>query len=134
MVRSVSPIYYVTFTTAVLTASLVLFQGFNMTDSIGTLSLLYGFLIIFSGVYLLNYRGNDADRHKSSDESLANGAVADGAGDVRTRLALQDSPRSSEETQREDRTGLMQFYDVRTDGYMLQDLSRDSEERVDEGG
>lgn len=107
MVRSVSPIYYVTFTTVVLTASFVLFQGFNVTDTIETVSLLSGFLIIFSGVYLLNYPSNDADGYKSSIERLANGAVTDGAGDVRISLVSQDSSRSSEETQCEDRTGLI---------------------------
>ncbi|MCJ1261326.1 hypothetical protein MMC22_001190 [Lobaria immixta] len=103
----VSPIYYVTFTTVVLTASFVLFQGFNVTDTIETISLLSGFLIIFSGVYLLNYPSNDADGYKSSIERLANGAVTDGAGDVRISLVSQDSSRSSEETQCEDRTGLI---------------------------
>ncbi|KAH9223149.1 magnesium transporter, partial [Leptodontidium sp. 2 PMI_412] len=50
----VSPIYYVTFTTGVLTASFVLFQGFNMTSVIETTRLLCGFMIIFCGVYMLN--------------------------------------------------------------------------------
>ncbi|KAK7204441.1 magnesium transporter NIPA-domain-containing protein [Myxozyma melibiosi] len=50
----VNPIYYVTFTTCTLVASAILFKGFNTTSVVNTLSLLCGFLIIFSGVYLLN--------------------------------------------------------------------------------
>lgn len=106
MIRSVSPIYYVIFTTAVLTASFVLFQGFNMTSGIGTMSLLCGFLIIFSGVYLLNYHEKDADG--SSDERLAGENVAHSDGDDRTRFSLQELPRFSGETQCEDRTRLIQ--------------------------
>ncbi len=128
-----SPIYYVIFTTAVLTASFVLFQGFNMTNGISTLSLLCGFVIIFSGVYLLNYSGNDADGHKSSDERLADEIEADGTTRIaRTRLSLQGLPRFSEESQSEDRTRLMHSYGGRDDGYMLRDISRDGEERVNE--
>ncbi|ODV91713.1 hypothetical protein CANCADRAFT_55528 [Tortispora caseinolytica NRRL Y-17796] len=50
----VNLLYYVTFTTATLTASFLLFGGFNTTDATNTISLLCGFLTIFSGVYLLN--------------------------------------------------------------------------------
>lgn len=54
-----TPLYYVTFTTATLCASFILFQGFNTTDPVNTISLLCGFLIIFSGVYLLNLSRGD---------------------------------------------------------------------------
>ncbi|CDK25784.1 unnamed protein product [Kuraishia capsulata CBS 1993] len=50
----VNPLYYVTFTTATLCASFILFRGFNTTSSVNIISLVCGFLIIFSGVYLLN--------------------------------------------------------------------------------
>jgi len=50
----VNPIYYVTFTTATIVASLILFQGFNTTDAVNTISLLDGFLVTFIGVHLLN--------------------------------------------------------------------------------
>lgn len=50
----VNPIYYVFFTTATIIASAILFQGFNTTDAVNTISLLMGFLVIFMGVYLLN--------------------------------------------------------------------------------
>lgn len=104
MICSVSPIYYVIFTTAVLTASFVLFQGFNMTSGIGTMSLLCGFLIIFSGVYLLNYHEDDGSSH----ERLAGEDIAHRDGDNGGRFSLQELPRFSGETQCEDRTRLMQ--------------------------
>ena len=58
---SVNPLYYVTFTTCTLTASFILFGGFNTTDAINTISLLCGFLTIFTGVYLLNLAREDPD-------------------------------------------------------------------------
>ena len=51
----VNPLYYVTFATSTLCASYILFQGFNTTLTIITISLICGFLIIFTGVYLLNF-------------------------------------------------------------------------------
>ena len=50
----VNPLYYVTFTTFTLVASFILFRGFNTSSAVDIISLLIGFLIIFSGVYLLN--------------------------------------------------------------------------------
>lgn len=118
-----------------------------MTDTIGTMSLLCGFLIIFSGVYLLNYPGGDTDARKTSDERLA-GAIADRAGDVRRRFSLQTLPPrfSDDESQYEDRdrdrdrTGLMRSYVAGGgrgggrggEGHVLRDLSRHGEEGVDE--
>jgi len=64
----VSPIYYVTFTTAVLTASFLLFQGFNVTDEVKSASLLSGFLTIFTGVYLLNFNGSDVEPQNNDYE------------------------------------------------------------------
>ncbi|KAG9948457.1 DUF803-domain-containing protein, partial [Aureobasidium melanogenum] len=40
----VNPLYYVTFTTCTLVASFILFQGFNTSDAVNTISLLCGFL------------------------------------------------------------------------------------------
>jgi hypothetical protein len=110
MVYSVSPIYYVTFTTAVLTASFVLFQGFNITDTVKTISLLCGFMTIFMGVYLLNFPDSNSNCHKR----LAN---VDGA----------ESSRSSEETQYDHTT-----YGVGPDGHELQryDSRIDGEEQA----
>lgn len=50
----VNPLYYVTFTTCTLVALFVLFRGFNTALPVNVILLLIGFLIIFSGVYLLN--------------------------------------------------------------------------------
>ncbi|KAG0174675.1 hypothetical protein DFQ30_003438 [Apophysomyces sp. BC1015] len=50
----VNPIYFVFFTTATITASAILFQGFNTDDTVNVVSLMCGFLIIFAGVYLLD--------------------------------------------------------------------------------
>ncbi|TKY85484.1 hypothetical protein EX895_005646 [Sporisorium graminicola] len=49
----VNPIYYVFFTTSTILASVLLFQGFNTTTA-PAVSLLGGFIVIFTGVYLLN--------------------------------------------------------------------------------
>jgi hypothetical protein len=59
----VNPLYYVTFTTFTLCASFILFEGFNTSDPVNTISLLCGFLVIFSGVYLLNLSRGDPDGH-----------------------------------------------------------------------
>ncbi len=100
---SVSPIYYVTFTTAVLTASFILFQGFNMTDEVKSMSLLAGFLTIFTGVYLLNFNGSDIDE-RPLDAALEY-ELASGLGSARSspsinRVSTQTagSPRPSRDT------------------------------------
>lgn len=58
-IYSVNPLYYVTFTTATLCASFIMFKGFNTAGAVNTISLLSGFLVIFSGVYLLNLSRKD---------------------------------------------------------------------------
>ncbi|KAI3404311.1 hypothetical protein KGF56_002831 [Candida oxycetoniae] len=57
----VNPLYYVTFTTFTLAASFILFRGFNTSSAVNIISLLIGFLIIFSGVYLLNISREESD-------------------------------------------------------------------------
>ncbi|KAI9276952.1 membrane protein [Phascolomyces articulosus] len=61
----VNPIYFVCFSTATITASAILFQGFNTDDPVNTVSLICGFVIIFAGVYLLDSiaRGNNSGSH-----------------------------------------------------------------------
>ncbi|KAF9067093.1 magnesium transporter NIPA-domain-containing protein [Rhodocollybia butyracea] len=51
---TVNPMYYVGFSTATIVASLILFQGFNTTDTTNTVSLLCGFVVTFLGVHILN--------------------------------------------------------------------------------
>lgn len=50
----VNPIYYVCFTTATIIASAIMFQGWHTSSYANTISLICGFMIIFSGVYLLD--------------------------------------------------------------------------------
>lgn len=46
--------YYVGFSSSVIVASLILFQGFNTTDYTNTLSLVAGFVVTFFGIHVLN--------------------------------------------------------------------------------
>ncbi|KAG6909926.1 hypothetical protein DXG01_014448 [Tephrocybe rancida] len=50
----VNPMYFVGFSSATITASLILFQGFNTSGATNTVSLLCGFAVTFAGVHLLN--------------------------------------------------------------------------------
>ncbi|CAO0797289.1 unnamed protein product [Mucor circinelloides] len=61
----VNPIYFVCFTTATIIASAILFQGFNTDNPINVASLICGFVIIFTGVYLLDSiaRGSGQEAH-----------------------------------------------------------------------
>ena len=86
---SVNPLYYVTFTTATLCASFILFRGFNTTDAVNTLSLLSGFLVIFSGVYLLNLSRDDPNGHKLLNGHTSDGVPTDGLTGLQTRHSMQ---------------------------------------------
>jgi magnesium transporter len=153
---SVNPLYYVTFTTFTLLASFILFRGFNTTDAVNTISLLAGFLTIFTGVYLLNLSREDPDGNNLGINSDANargkyaevdGIPTDGLGAIQTRMSMS---RRSEETHRRsnswslrspitgrfegdrvrfgsgDQQHLMHSYDVDANG--LGDLTEDSDE------
>ncbi|KAI8332237.1 magnesium transporter [Chlamydoabsidia padenii] len=72
----VNPIYFVFFTTATIVASAIMYRGWHTSDAVNTVTLICGFLIIFSGVYLLNSMGKinhttkfDADEEKKMDVS-----------------------------------------------------------------
>ncbi|KAG2189657.1 hypothetical protein INT46_008174 [Mucor plumbeus] len=77
----VNPIYFVCFTTATIIASAILFQGFNTDNPVNVASLICGFIIIFTGVYLLNsiarsslsgnhhLHGNDPSEDDEADEN-----------------------------------------------------------------
>jgi hypothetical protein len=145
----VNPLYYVTFTTATLCASFILFSGFNTTDAVNTISLLCGFLVIFSGVYLLNLSRGDPDGHK-----LLNGKIPDEDGiptdplatfqtrrSMQARRSLDPHRRSSSLTfspggilRGESRhasaesAGLMHNYDVEHNAFGLSDLVEDPQE------
>jgi hypothetical protein len=83
----VNPIYYVMFTTATLIASFVLFRGFNTSDPVNTISLLCGFLIIFTGVYLLNL--SRTDPHGTNRAIDDNGIPTDGLSGITSRRSMQ---------------------------------------------
>ncbi|KAF8439536.1 DUF803 domain membrane protein [Terfezia claveryi] len=84
----VNPLYYVTFTTATLCASFILFRGFNTSDPVNTISLLCGFLIIFSGVYLLNHSRTDPNGTRLAVSS-PEGVPTDGITGFQTRRSMQ---------------------------------------------
>ncbi|KIX07919.1 uncharacterized protein Z518_02573 [Rhinocladiella mackenziei CBS 650.93] len=140
----VNPLYYVTFTTATLCASFILFQGFNTTDAVNTISLLCGFLVIFSGVYLLNLSRGDPDGHR-----LLNGKIPDEDGiptdplaglqtrrSMQARRSLDPHRRSSSLTFSPgglrnvsgESAGLMHNYDVEHNAFGLSNLVEDPEE------
>jgi hypothetical protein len=139
MICSVNPLYYVTFTTATLCASFILFKGFNTSDAVNTISLLCGFLVIFTGVYLLNLSRSDPDGHKLLGGKDTEGVPTDGIASIQTRRSMQ-SRRSLEPHRlstgsigygRSDRDGLIHSYDEENGGFGLTDLAEESDEDSD---
>ncbi|KAK5152344.1 hypothetical protein LTR16_001805 [Cryomyces antarcticus] len=148
----VNPLYYVTFTTCTLVASFILFRGFNTSDAVNTISLLCGFLVIFTGVYLLNLSRDDPeganirggpesidpdDPQTHFKYSMDNGIPTDGLTGLQTRRSMQarrsiegHRRRSSGGTSyRGDREHLMHSYDVEAAaGFGLAELAEDSDE------
>ncbi|KAI9721719.1 MAG: hypothetical protein M1812_002054 [Candelaria pacifica] len=129
----VNPLYYVTFTTATLCASFILFRGFNTADTVNTISLLCGFLVIFAGVYLLNLSRGDPDGHKLLNGNIEDGVPTDGIAGIQTRRSMQhrrsmDSSTHRLSNGRGDREGLIHSYDEENGGFGLTDLTEDSDE------
>ncbi|KAK0711410.1 magnesium transporter NIPA-domain-containing protein [Lasiosphaeris hirsuta] len=130
----VNPLYYVTFTTATLCASFILFSGFNTTDVVNTLSLICGFLVTFTGVYLLNLSRYDPN----GTGSLAGCNRGDATGtdmisSLQTRMSMEarrSSHRLSTGSSRAgDRDGLIRGYDEEESlGFGLTDLAEDTDE------
>ena len=89
----VNPLYYVTFTTATLCASFILFRGFNTTDAVNTISLLAGFLVIFSGVYLLN----TARRGEGAEKGFEGIPMENGVSALSTRHSMSVARSGDEE-------------------------------------
>ena len=124
------------FTTSTLVASFILFKGFNTTDAVNTISLLCGFLVIFTGVYLLNLSRGDPDGRKLLNGKEPEGIPTDGIASIQTRRSMQ-ARRSLEHHQlssgsisysRGDREGLIHAYDEENGGFGLTDLTEESEE------
>ncbi|KAI6379148.1 hypothetical protein MCOR25_002126 [Pyricularia grisea] len=133
----VNPLYYVTFTTATLCASFILFSGFNTTDPVGTLSLLCGFLVTFTGVYLLNLSRTDPTGMRLANGQGGNDATGtDMVSSIQTRLSMEARRSLSHRrmsggstTHAADRQGLMRAYDEEeAAGLSLGDLADDSDE------
>ncbi|KAF2678058.1 DUF803-domain-containing protein [Lentithecium fluviatile CBS 122367] len=142
----VNPLYYVTFTTCTLIASFLLFQGFNTADAVNTISLLCGFLVIFSGVYLLNLSREDPDGRRALGNGFSDGVPTDGISGFPTRRSMQ-ARRSTDSGFRSpflggtptvgrhslgERRAMMHDYDVENQ-FELGDLVEDSDE-AEEGG
>ncbi|AET38398.1 uncharacterized protein Ecym_2689 [Eremothecium cymbalariae DBVPG len=86
----VNPLYYVTFTTATLTASFILFRNFDDSNTKDSISLISGFLIIFSGVYLLNLsRKKNHDHIFSEQDDVVNIPLDNNFGGFTVRKSLQ---------------------------------------------
>ncbi|KAG6068904.1 hypothetical protein E4U13_003871 [Claviceps humidiphila] len=129
----VNPLYYVTFTTATLCASFILFSGFNTTDPVNTLSLLCGFLVTFTGVYLLNLSRGDPNGGKLvAGRGGYDATPTDMVSGFQTRRSMQsrrsgDPSRHSLNNHHGDREGLIRAYDEEEAlGLGLADLTEDS--------
>lgn len=134
IVYSVNPLYYVTFTTATLCASFILFSGLA-ADTVNSLSLLCGFLTTFTGVYLLNLSRADPNGTKlAGNRAGYEGTPTDMVSSFQTRRSMQsrrsgDPSRHSMGSFHGDREGLIHAYDEEeANGFGLTDLAEESEE------
>ncbi len=130
-----NPLYYVTFTTATLCASFILFKGFNTTEAVNTLSLLCGFLVTFTGVYLLNLSRGDPNGTKMlARRDTGDITGTDMISSIQTRISMEarrshsrrlsvgSNPRNG------DRDGLIRAYDEEASaGFGLTDLAEDTD-------
>ncbi|KAG0235396.1 hypothetical protein BGW42_005375 [Actinomortierella wolfii] len=126
----VMPIYYVMFTTATITASVILFQGFNTTSTVNIVSLFCGFGTIFSGVLLLN----NAQLHASTEVHGKAGAINAGGNGHHGGYADPHLRRSSRESTLlnafdEESLGLTQLREEEDDDNDS-DMTEDEERRV----
>ncbi|KAG0085720.1 hypothetical protein BGZ93_000489 [Podila epicladia] len=121
----VMPIYYVMFTTATITASVILFQGFNTTSTVNVVSLFCGFGTIFSGVLLLNNAQHPAVEPHGKG-SIANGHGGHGFADRRTSRESTLMNAFDEES-----LGLTQLHEEEDED---SDMTEDEDRRVRMGG
>lgn len=125
-----------TFTTATLCASFILFGGFNTTDPVNSISLICGFLIIFSGVYLLNLSREDPEGHRlmssHSDPDAFEGIPTDGIAGFTTRRSMQARRSSDHGRDRSlelgETDGLVRGYDAEAASFGLADPDDDSDD------
>lgn len=118
-----------TFTTATLCASFILFSGFNTSDPVNTLSLLCGFLVTFTGVYLLNLSRSDPNGFKMISGRGGDDAVGtDMVSQIQTRMSME-ARRSFGHRTSGDREGLIRAYDEEEAAeFGLTDLAEDSDD------
>lgn len=119
-------------------ASFILFRGFNTTDAVNNISLLSGFLVVFTGVYLLNLSRGDPEGQKSLNGHVSEGVPTDGITGLQTRRSMQtrrsgegerDSTGSSAGFSRSGERGvLMHSFQEENVGLGLEDLTEDSDE------
>ena len=104
-----------------------------------TISLLSGFLVIFTGVYLLNLSRGDPDGHRLLNGNTEDGVPTDGIASLQTRRSMQsrrsvDAHRVSSGSAgfgtRGDRQGLIHSYDEENGEFGLTDLTEESDEGV----
>ena len=106
----VNPLYYVTFTTFTLIASFILFRGFNTTSAVNIISLIIGFLIIFSGVYLLNISRKDNDGRSREIFGVHNGRdMAPMDNGIGGYSSMRRSMQLNREELNEETVGLRRF-------------------------
>ncbi|AAS52955.1 AER274Wp [Eremothecium gossypii ATCC 10895] len=90
----VNPLYYVTFTTATLTASFILFRNFDESSTKDSGSLVCGFLIVFAGVYLLNLsRKKNRENMFTEQNDVANIPLDNNFGGFTVRKSMQRDAR-----------------------------------------
>jgi drug/metabolite transporter (DMT)-like permease len=136
----VNPLYYVTFTTATLCASFILFKGFNTTNPTNTLSLLCGFLVTFAGVYLLNLSRGDPNGRVLAGHNRDDSTGTDMISGFQTRRSMQarrsgDPMRHSMSSQNGDREALIRAYDEEeAAGFGLTDLAEESDDEARQNG
>lgn len=109
-----------------------------------TISLLSGFLVIFTGVYLLNISRGDPDGRKLINGLAEDGIATDIISGIQTRRSMQArrsldpnrmSVGSSSYRRTGDREGLIQAYDEEENmGFGLTDLTEDTDDEAGHSG
>lgn len=113
----VNPLYYVTFTTATLIANFILFRNYNDSGAKDSVSLICGFLIIFSGVFLLNISRKknkyEAAQLFSQQDDLSDIPLEGGVGAFQARRSLNLQRTGASD--HEESVGLRRFDNVYDD-------------------
>jgi hypothetical protein len=119
-----------------LCASFILFKGFNTTEPVNTLSLICGFLVTFTGVYLLNLSRTDPNGTKMlARRSNGDATGTDMISSIQTRMSMEARRSQGHRISSGgggDRDGLIRAYDEEeATGFGLTDLAEDTDEDDD---